>query len=74
MGADEEVEGPEGAAPNTVEPLEFVVLRIDELVLQMQMQINSISTNILISFQKFIDQTGCRGLTLLMGTRTSHCL
>ncbi len=31
--AEEEVEGPEGTPPNTVEPLEFVVFRTDELVL-----------------------------------------
>lgn len=29
----EEVEGPEGTAPKTVEPLEFVVFKTDELVL-----------------------------------------
>lgn len=31
---EEEEEGPEGTAPNTVEPLEFVVFKTDELVLQ----------------------------------------
>lgn len=29
-----EVEGPEGTAPKTVDPLEFVVFKTDELVLQ----------------------------------------
>lgn len=32
--ADAEVEGPEGSAPKTVEPLVFVVFKTDELVLQ----------------------------------------
>lgn len=32
--ADAEVEGPEGTAPKTVEPLVFVVFKTDELVLQ----------------------------------------
>lgn len=30
----DEVEGPEGTAPKTVAPLEFVVFKIDEAVLQ----------------------------------------
>lgn len=30
----DEVEGPEGSAPKTVAPLEFVVFKIDEAVLQ----------------------------------------
>lgn len=34
-----EVEGPEGTAPKTVEPLVFVVFKTDELVLQNPMHI-----------------------------------
>lgn len=34
LAAASEIEGPEGTAPKTVDPLEFVVFNTDELVLQ----------------------------------------
>lgn len=40
VAAAAEVEGPEGTtAPKTVDPLEFVVFKTDELVLQTQLHI-----------------------------------
>lgn len=38
-----EVVGPEGTAPNTVEPLVFVVFKTDELVLQTQCEYTNIN-------------------------------